>query len=52
MNKSFFTDANMLETMHRDTNANLSDAHLFKSMHRIVSFCADAPMRIGESYHP
>ncbi len=25
---------------------------VLETMHRIVKFYADAPMRIGESYHP
>ncbi len=42
----------MLETMHRDTNANFYPMQTFKSMHRIVNFYVDASMRICESYHP
>ena len=52
MNKSFFTDADVRNDASRYKCQLVSDAHLFKSMHRIVSFYADAPMRIGESYHP
>ncbi len=29
INQSLFTDANMLETMHHDTNANLYPMHTF-----------------------
>ncbi len=50
MNKSIFTNANMLETMHRDTNAN-TYLMFFKLMHCNINFDADAPLRIGETYH-
>ncbi len=43
INKSFFTDANMLETMHCYSNVNLYPMHTFlKLMHCIVKFYADA----------
>ncbi len=44
--KSFFTDADMLKTMHRDTNANLYPTH---TLYRITSFTffADTPSESG-----
>ncbi len=43
----------MLETMHRDANANLYIRCTFlKSMHGIDNFYADALMWIIESYYP
>ncbi len=51
INKSFFTDANMLETMHCYSNANLYPMHTF-----FLNWCIASlnfmPMQISESYHP
>ncbi len=53
INEYFFTNANMLETMHCDTNANLYPMNTFlKSMHHIVNFYADVLMWISEPSQP
>ncbi len=44
-------NANMLQIMHRDINANLYPMHTFKLMYRIANFYADTPVQIGEFYH-
>ncbi len=48
--KSVLTDANMLETTHCDTNANLYQMHTFLNLY--IASLSFMPMRIGESYSP
>ncbi len=50
----FFTDADMLEMMHRDTNANLYPMHTYFFLNQcIVSLhFADAQMQISDTEHP
>ncbi len=50
INKSVFTDADMLETMPLDTNANLYPMHTF--LNRCTASLTIIPMWIGQSYHP
>ena len=52
INTTDYTDAKMLETMHRDSSHIVSGAHFFDPGHRIVSFYAGASMPTGESSHP